>query len=765
MKLIICPNDEKIRILKLQSLNEKIENTKFMTKKEFIDNYYFSYDEKTIYYLMNKYNINIDVAKIYLKNMYVIDCDKDYKSTKLNYLKELKQDLITNKLLTFNKNFKEYLSNFTIEVEGYYDLDLYEEEALNYKFIIPDTELNTKVYKFNTMEEEVNFTCLKIIELLNNGIDINKIYLTNVTNDYYYTIKKLFKYYHIPINITNNDSIYSTKVISDYLKDNTLELENPDKININKKLVNIISKLSFLDSSDPLYKKLLIDKLKSTHLDEVKYSSAVNIKNLDYTFSKDDYVFCLGFNQDILPKMNKDILYITDSIKDEVKMYSTSYLNKREKSLIIYLLSRIENLFLSYKKSSPFSSFYKSSLINDLNLEEIEYNVDTYNCSNIYNKLRLAEDLDTFYLFGEESNRLKTLNTHYSIPYNTYDNKFTGIDNDSYLKNISYPLSLSYTSLNSYNECRFKYYIKYVLKLDDFTDTFAAYIGSMYHYILSMYKKPNFDLEFLYNKYLEKRELTLKEKLLLVRIKKDLVKLIDVLKSQDLITGYDEIETEVKMEVNVRDDILVNFIGYIDKIMFYKKIEDTYFSIIDYKSGSIDTHIEPLKYGLHMQLPVYLYLIHYSKVFTSPIFTGIYYQNILFNYPTWSPKLESETKDRYLLKGYSTDNLELLSRFDSTYENSEYIKSMKYTEEKGFGTYSKIMNNDTLFELVKYTKNIIEEKTNDILNSNFKIDPKVYAMENVSCTFCTFKDLCFMKDKDLVYLEKQDDLSFLGGEE
>ena len=31
--------------------------------------------------------------------------------------------------------------------------------------------------------------------------------------------------------------------------------------------------------------------------------------------------------------------------------------------------------------------------------------------------------------------------------------------------------------------------------------------------------------------------------------------------------------------------------------------------------------IEPMKYGLHMQLPVYLYLIHYSKVFPNPIFT------------------------------------------------------------------------------------------------------------------------------------------------
>jgi ATP-dependent helicase/DNAse subunit B len=199
--------------------------------------------------------------------------------------------------------------------------------------------------------------------------------------------------------------------------------------------------------------------------------------------------------------------------------------------------------------------------------------------------------------------------------------------------------------------------------------------------------------------------------------------------------------------------------------MYYKKVEDTYFSIIDYKTGTIDTHIEPMKYGLHMQLPVYLYLIHYSKIFTNPIFTGIYYQNILFNYPTWSPKLEKEVKDRYLLQGYSTDDTSILERFDSTFEESEYIKSMKYNAEKGFGHYSKVMDNDTLYELIKYTKKHIEDKTDEILSSDFKIDPKVYAGENISCKFCTYNDLCFMKEKDLVYLDKQEDLSFLGGEE
>ena len=43
--------------------------------------------------------------------------------------------------------------------------------------------------------------CLEIINLLKKGVDINKIYLTNVSTDYLYTIKSLFSFYHIPINI------------------------------------------------------------------------------------------------------------------------------------------------------------------------------------------------------------------------------------------------------------------------------------------------------------------------------------------------------------------------------------------------------------------------------------------------------------------------------------------------------------------------------------------------------------------------------------
>ena len=759
-KLIICPNEEKLKILLSLNNSKEFSPIKFMTKNEFFNNYYFSYDDEAIYYLMKKYNLNIDVCKVYLNNLYVIDIDKEYKSDKLNYLKELKIDLINNKLLSFNNGFKEYLKDKEIEVKNYYDLDLYEEEALDYKCNLDISTINSLVYEFNTMEEEVCFVCEKIVDLINNGVDINKISLCNVSEDYYYTLKRLFGYFNIPINIPFRNSIYSTKVVKDYLENNTLDLEDLSKYNINKKLINNIR-----DIRDEIDKKILINNLKNTYINNVKYNNAVNIKNLkNEEFLDDEYIFVLGFNQDVLPKNYKDIEYISDKEKCEVKMYSTDYLNKREKDVTIYLLSKIKNLYLSYKLTSPFESFYRSSLIDELNLKVISNYKSNFKYSNFYNKLLLGEMLDRYNLYGEKDESLNKLFNTYSIPYNTYDNKFTGINNDTYLTNLAYPLKVSYTSLNTYNECAFKYYLKNVLKIEEFESTFPAFIGSLYHEILSLYKKNNFDLDTEFNNYLEKRELSLKEKLLLVRIKKDLIKFIEVLKKQEEYTTYKDELYEKKVEIDLNKKVSVKFIGFIDKIMYYKNIEDTYFSIVDYKSGTIDTHIEPMKYGLHMQLPVYLYLIHYGRCFTNPIFTGIYYQNILFNYPTWSKDLEKELKDRYLLKGYSTDDTSVLEKFDSTYKTSELIKSMSYSDEKGFNRFTKIIDNDTMYNLIKFTKNEIDTKVDKILEGDFEINPKVYDKES-ACRYCTFKDICFMKEKDYKYLEKIEDLDFLGGEE
>ena len=53
-KLIVCPTKEKERIL-IENSEKEFTPIKFMTKEEFFQNYFFSYDKKTIAYLMKKY--------------------------------------------------------------------------------------------------------------------------------------------------------------------------------------------------------------------------------------------------------------------------------------------------------------------------------------------------------------------------------------------------------------------------------------------------------------------------------------------------------------------------------------------------------------------------------------------------------------------------------------------------------------------------------------------------------------------------------------
>ena len=249
---------------------------------------------------------------------------------------------------------------------------------------------------------------------------------------------------------------------------------------------------------------------------------------------------------------------------------------------------------------------------------------------------------------------------------------------------------------------------------------------------------------------------------MLVRIKNELIKLIEREKEQLLITGYNEAKLEEKFSIKLDKEIETYFEGFIDKIMYTTKFNDFSYSIVDYKSGSIDTDILPLKYGLHLQLPSYLYLINASQ--ENPTFTGIYYQRILFDYPTWNNKdLNKLYKDNTKLVGYSTDDIERLEVFDSTYEKSELIKSMTYKDDK-FGAYSKVLGKTDIEELINYTKEKINESIDKIIEGNFEINPKIYNGKNISCTYCPFADICYKNVSDQIYLDKVEDLSFLGGD-
>ena len=139
---------------------------KFMSMKEFIRNLTFSYDERSVYYLMKKYNLNYDVAKMYLENIYH---ETDIKEEKVEKLKQIRQELDDSNLLIYNKYFKDYLKTVDIIVYNY-DVNNYEKSKIQeIEKITKVTYLNDSsikkeqvVYEFSNIEEEIVYVATQI---------------------------------------------------------------------------------------------------------------------------------------------------------------------------------------------------------------------------------------------------------------------------------------------------------------------------------------------------------------------------------------------------------------------------------------------------------------------------------------------------------------------------------------------------------------------------------------------------------------------------
>jgi len=64
------------------------------------------------------------------------------------------------------------------------------------------------------------------------------------------------------------------------------------------------------------------------------------------------------------------------------------------------------------------------------------------------------------------------------------------------------------------------------------------------------------------------------------------------------------------------------------------------------------------------------------------------------------------------------------------------------------------MEMDNIIETVDVK---IKEAMDNILDTNFIINPKKKGNDNLSCTFCKFRDICYRNEKDFIYLKDEDE--------
>ena len=728
--LIVTPY--KYKFLSYITENKILKNVKFLNLDEFIKLVFFDYDEKTIYYLMKNYNISYYSSLEYIKSLYFYN--KKIDNEKIDFLFKIKQELIDNKLLKYKKiNYK------NIIIYGYDYIDSYYKEEFkkyNVRYIDYDYKNNeiNKIYQLDTIYDEVLFVSEKIKELLLNGIDINKIKLLNLNEDYIKEIRKIFYLNNIPFQDIKI-YLYELPIIKEYLKNMDLNVfEIKDEIY--EKLINILNK--YMWSNNLLeVKELIIEDLKRISINEqyINEVKEVSINDIE----EDDYVFLLNYHSDSIPHLYNDVDYIDDKLKEQLNI-DTSYIkNKYTKLETINKLKNISNLTISCNKSN-----YISNLLDNITIESYQ---NKYNYSLKSNNYNLGRMLDKYYKYGDIIDGLDKIYNDSYKNYKCYDNKYNKIDSKDLDNYLNHKLYLSYTKLDTYYKCGFKYYVNSILKIDKYEETFKIYLGNITHYVLSKCFNNDFDLEKVFNNYLENnyKEFSNKEKFFINKLKQELVFVIDELREQNKYISLKEALYEKKISVE-KDNKL--FEGVIDKLLY----DSNNMAIIDYKTGVAEINMKNIKHGIGMQLPIYIYLG--KNYFKDKNIAGFYLQQVLNN-ESVNSSIEDK-KNNLKLQGYSNSDIEILKTIDSEYEDSKIIKSLKMTS-KGFSSYAKLLSNEQIEELRNLSENKINECFNKISNSEFNIDPKIIDNINVSCNYCKYKDLCFKTPKDDIYIEAGDE--------
>lgn len=740
--LIICSNGIKKNILKEASNLKKLVNFKFMSMKEFCD-FYFGYcDSKSLYFLMEEFNLDYDVALEYLDNiMFDLDDLKIY----YDYLDKLGFIYKGNKI-NYDK----------ICVIGY-DVELYIKKVLD-KYNTFYYSISTDNYKptingFDLMEDEIVYVAGDICEKLDKH-SIDEFYLVNLPCEYEASVRRIFSLFHLPINLSSSYKIYGTETCQKFLKnlrekkDVKLALEGLSLNDVYNKIIDILNKYAFVSSVSDVFISIIDNELKNASILCDRYKKAINVVTEDEITSNGFY-YLLGFNQGRYPKVYSDDDYMDDEVKKDKGLFTSLDKFKNSKKKIISYLSKYSNLYISFCLKDNYNVFYPSSLIEELGYD-VCYNLKKdYIYSSDYNKIKLGKLLDLYYKFNEVSDDLKVLFNNYEIGYNEYDNKFTGINFNDLNRKLNGKFNLSYSNMNNYYLCAFRFYVANVLKLDFFEKTFLTEIGSLFHYCLSHMYDDDFSLEKRYHGYKFDMDLSCKEKFFLKKLYKNLVFIVDTIRKQDDYSSFDKVMCEKKFTIDKSSKIKINFVGIVDKIKYKEHDGKTLAVIIDYKTGFVDTKLDNINYGLHMQLPIYVYLVKNGMMKDIDI-VGFYIQRIINGVSI--DDTQEDMRKKLMLDGYTLDNENLICEFDSSYENSNVIKSIK-VGKNGFSSYAKLVNELGIDKINKLVSSKVDECINSLYEGNFDINPKRIDDKNYGCEFCKFRDLCFRKEEDFVNLK------------
>lgn len=596
-----------IEILENNSYVDKINldkhyeiNENFLDKCQDIELHFEGYFTKVEFEIVEKISQKIDTKIIFYSNSYNQKSLEVFKNLNINLKIDYKYKIdLTNKIIIDEEEIKSLLENY--EIKGFssrlnqiaYIKSCIEKSVLNgvnpkdIALVLPDESFVSSIELFDD-ERYFNYAMGKSIKNKELYQISNAIYLylsedeeKNISNISYLKIDKEFIDKSIkPFwnKVTNKELFVS---ITDFIKQKEKNIELIEKYD---ELLYKLNITLFLNENKILLKdvyKIFLQKLSSITLDDINSGKITVLGLLETRAVSFDTVIICDFNESYIPKI---------SVKDK-------FLSTR--------LKQLANLPTQFDRESLQKYYYKRLISSSKNVFISYVNSETNQISRFANELfekNIATDTnDSFY------------------KHILYDNhKISYFDEDIISKIDLTKFIWSATSFKNFLECKRRFYLQYILKINEHTISLKPKgyeLGDIIHSILEDYYSKDYknSIEELFLKYKSSNPfLTLD----LEVWKKKLLNFYEFdkqrLKNREIIM----IEKEFNCSFNN-----INIKGIIDRV---DKFEDNY-EVIDYKTSST-LSVDTLKtYEKSVDFQLEFYYIALQQLFKNSNIKAFYY--------------------------------------------------------------------------------------------------------------------------------------------
>ncbi|OPJ57484.1 helicase-exonuclease AddAB subunit AddB [Clostridium oryzae] len=362
-----------------------------------------------------------------------------------------------------------------------------------------------------------------------------------------------------------------------------------------------------------------------------------------------------------------------------------------------------------------------------------------------------------------------------------YTNEAKEIDREKIKTLYGKPLKMSVSRIEQYARCPFAYYIKFGLKAKDrkIYEFSSPDLGSFIHTILDKFsetikledmKWKEIDnnwckeaIDLLVDKELNSRNnfilnSSAKYKYMTAKLKRILTRSVSVITEHIKRSSFEPISNELAfgtkgklppMILNLPSGETVELIGRIDRVDSMDLDEQTYFRVIDYKSGNKVFSLSEVYFGLQLQLLVYIdalvtnaeYYIHkqalpgailYFKV-DDPLVNG---------YPNMSQEeIENEILKKLKMNGLILKDARVVKSMDSGIEGYSLIIPARMNKGDTLGNTNSVVTLEQFDILRKYVRDTLVRLCEEMLSGNISIKP-IKENSDTACNFCNFSSIC-----------------------